>query len=302
MELLIVIMIICLVAAISLPSIVNLMTSGADSHAYGILASQLAVARALAVLSGTYVGVHVQMADEAATGLKNKCYTAIVRLDSDKGAATGGSLNILDDSTKNWTPGQWIGCALKIIRGAETGNVAIITANTPTSISAAVGTPNATSGYRIFGFKMAEGYAPQPMPGNIAFGEISSGKFVSTSTYQNLGGDGLNDGNTDNLGDFTTFTIVFSPKGEVVTRVFDGLPHLPFKSMDPLFGGGGTDALWNYIRATNNYACESGITAITMFDYGKLKPQTAANRIIYLNEWGQFLPFNLYTGKLFPRK
>jgi prepilin-type N-terminal cleavage/methylation domain-containing protein len=84
MEMMIVIGLVGLVAALALPSIVALFNAGADAQAYNLMASQLAAARALAIEKGTYAGVHVQLADALQGSeflrlkLENVCYTALV--------------------------------------------------------------------------------------------------------------------------------------------------------------------------------------------------------------------------------
>lgn len=84
MEMMIVIGLVGLVAALALPSIVALFNAGADAQAYNLMASQLAAARALAIEKGTYAGVHVQLADALLGSeflrpkLDNVCFTALV--------------------------------------------------------------------------------------------------------------------------------------------------------------------------------------------------------------------------------
>ena len=80
-ELIAVIMVMGLVGAIVLPSAMALFAAGAVDQARNVLAGQLAAARALAIQDGTYYGVHVQMADEDATGLSNACFSAIISVD-----------------------------------------------------------------------------------------------------------------------------------------------------------------------------------------------------------------------------
>ncbi len=214
-ELIIVISIIVLVAGIALPGIVSIFTAGADAQAYNAFAGQLSAARAMAIQSGTYAGVHVQLGD--GTGdpdLAKTCYSVVVAYDA--GAAK---------------------------------------------------------------FQKADGYDPVRMPGTMAFGELSS-TFINGSNYQGL----------DNLPDFTTFTVVFSPQGTLVEQV-DG-NNVSFDSSSPLFSG--TSKLWEHATAEG----EPGVTAMTMFDYFELSARTtAADRATYLNEYGQFLPIGRYTGQ-----
>ena len=230
-ELIVTISIIALLAATALPTISGLFNAGADKQAYNIIAAQITAARALAIVEGTYAGVHVQIADR--DELENICYAAVV---------------IYDDST----------------------------------------------GVHPF-------FTPQRIPGNIAFGELRS-PFVDGEDYDEdeLDGDGV--GNNDNLRDFTTFTIVFSPAGQVV-KYIDGAPdgNVYFAS----FYGGIEDALFapdsNNLSNTDLWvvpSAEAGATAITLFDYKTLKVLSADGRADYLDENGQFLVMCLEPWKL----
>jgi prepilin-type N-terminal cleavage/methylation domain-containing protein len=59
-ELMVVIGIILLIAATALPSIIGMLTSGADRQAVNYISSQLTAARAHAIRNNTYAGVHFQ--------------------------------------------------------------------------------------------------------------------------------------------------------------------------------------------------------------------------------------------------
>jgi hypothetical protein len=69
------------------------------------------------------------------------------------GYATSGSTTTLVDSTKNWTPGQWVGYKFRIINGtgAVGGNEIAITANSETTLTYTTQTftPDATTKYMI---------------------------------------------------------------------------------------------------------------------------------------------------------
>lgn len=69
-----------------------------------------------------------------------------------EGWATGGSSTTLDDSTKTWIPGQWIGYKMKVMSGTgfDKGEVAI-SANTATQLTLTTPgfTPDTTTKYRI---------------------------------------------------------------------------------------------------------------------------------------------------------
>lgn len=81
LELTVTIGIIILVATIALPSISRMLSMGADAQAYNLISAQITVARALAVESGDYAGIHVQPASTTATPTKirGKCYSAVIR-------------------------------------------------------------------------------------------------------------------------------------------------------------------------------------------------------------------------------
>jgi len=126
-------------------------------------------------------------------------------------------------------------------------------------------------------FVLAEGFIPQRMPGNMAFGEPTN--------------------NPTDLDDFTSLTVVFSPSGAVVTQVAGA--NIDFNDTDPLFDATDPRRLWD-IGIAND---EQGISALTMFDYVQLRARSgSAQWEAYLNEAGQLIPINVYTGQLFPRR
>lgn len=78
MELLVVIGVIALVAAVVVPSISSVFTAGADAQAFNLMTGQVSAARSEALQNGTFAGLHVQLADATANpNLTGTCYTAI---------------------------------------------------------------------------------------------------------------------------------------------------------------------------------------------------------------------------------
>lgn len=78
MELLVVIGVIALIAAVVVPSISSVFTAGADAQAFNLMTGQVSAARSEAVQSGTFAGLHVQLADATANpSLMGTCYTSI---------------------------------------------------------------------------------------------------------------------------------------------------------------------------------------------------------------------------------
>lgn len=79
LELAVTITVIILVASLALPTITHMMTAGADEQAHNLVTAQLMAARAHAITSGTYAGIHVQLADpDADNAEKDKCYSAVI--------------------------------------------------------------------------------------------------------------------------------------------------------------------------------------------------------------------------------
>lgn len=295
MEIVIVMGIIILIASIAIPSISAMFTAGSDVQAYNLLAGQLAAARAGAVLDGTYWAVHTQMRIADSGDLtKDSCFSAVMKLKLDRGLATGGGSGSLVDGDRTgdelWDNNEWIGAIVEITGGTGSGQWAVVAGSGTNSLTLDNSrkywptSPDGTSAYRIYRFTLADGYAPTRVPGTMAFGKLTD-YYVTGGNYQNL---------TDaNLRDFTSLTIIFSPRGEVVSKIYNKF-LAPFSSGDPLFSG--TTKVWDL----PDY--EDGVSAVTMFDYGKLSAMNNSARATYLNEYGQFLPVNTYTGRLFPRK
>ena len=136
-------------------------------------------------------------------------------------------------------------------------------------------------------FTLAPACMPHRMPGNIAAGRIDSTYATPKGDYKGLGG-------AAGLRGFTTFTIVFAPNGKVVTRV-EG-ENVKFDSTDGLFDG--ATKLWSH-DATGGGSGKPGATAMTIFD---IKKFVVSDRGRYLKTSGMFLPVNLHTGRLLPRK
>ena len=219
-EMLVVITLIVLVLAISLPSIVTAFTAGADTQAYNLMAAMLNSARATAMVEGSYAAVHCQLSDRDEHD--QKTFLAVLRYDETN-----------DD----------------------------------------------------FEFDPADTIAP--LPGKIAFGEISSTFLDSGGDFQSL---------TDaNIEDFTSFSVAFDSDGQVV-KYPNGNSNGVVINDSNLFGSTLSNGqLWN------DPGGEPGVTAMTIFDYSIVEVMNQNDRQDYLDENGQFLPLNLYTGKFFYR-
>jgi len=128
-------------------------------------------------------------------------------------------------------------------------------------------------------FKLMEGFTVTPVPGSIAFGEISDNSVAGTSFNLKQGVEG-----------FTSFSVIFSPQGEVVKTVNGETIQFSSKLA-------GVGQLWSASLANN----EEGVVAITQFDYSELMALPDEKQAEYLDATGQLLPINTYTGRLFAR-
>ncbi len=138
-------------------------------------------------------------------------------------------------------------------------------------------------------FSIPEDIFPHQMPGNMAFGEIAS-PFVAGSAYQATAMD------DNSLDDFTSFTIVFDPSGKLVRRVNDN--PVNFDLLHPAFATGDTQ-IWDPVNVNG----ENGVAAVTIFEYSALKARTdTQKRADFLDESGQFLAVNVYSGQLLSRR
>lgn len=136
-------------------------------------------------------------------------------------------------------------------------------------------------------FTQAPGYVPRALPGSMAVGEAD--KFRTGGNWDQISKDDLD-------GDFTTFSMIFSATGVLVTTVA-GL-NIDFHAdvgYNGLFSGTDTK-LWELPAA------EPGTTALTIFNYAEASLLTPAQRQAYLNESAQYLPVSFYTGMLYLRK
>jgi prepilin-type N-terminal cleavage/methylation domain-containing protein len=131
-------------------------------------------------------------------------------------------------------------------------------------------------------FKPLAEFQPRRLPGGIAFGEVSEDFVSSGGDYTNVDGDA-------GLADFTSFTVVFSPEGVIVNQPLGEPVRLEGNNL--LFGAS-AQAVWSDLPASE----EAGVRAVTYFNYADLKQ--ASDRAEYLNDYGEFICLNPYTGQL----
>jgi prepilin-type N-terminal cleavage/methylation domain-containing protein len=265
-ELLAVMSIMALLAGLILPSILNLFNAGADNQAYNLLTAQMMAARALAIRTSNYTAVHVQLADSNAQ----------------KGRSGDPNPGII--------AGRFFMAIMELKRDPN----------------------SSTSDFMHTRFAKASGYDAVTLPGTYAFGRLTA-NYVNNSNYTGGALDGAASPLADNTG-FTAFTIVFSPSGNVVSNfvtthskgAFDYGQNTMFDNVtsptDQAPSRIWTDPAPDSVDKNGNII-PIGVTALTLFDYVKFcaLPDGSA-RANYLNQYGQFLAINVYTGQMLPRQ
>ena len=143
-------------------------------------------------------------------------------------------------------------------------------------------------------FRLAPGFDIQRLPGGMCLGEVSTAT-VSGSAYIETA--------VSNPDQFTCFSVVFSPSGKVVTGVEGG--NVKFDQNDPTFVADPNTQVWSWTVA-GGAAGEAGASAMTLFEYAQYMARPTGTgtgtRVAYINENGAFLPVNVHTGQLYPRK
>ncbi len=166
-----------------------------------------------------------------------------------------------------------------------------------------MGRPAATSARPNPKFGSEGIIVPYRIPGHVAFGGIAD-RFLTAGGdgYKDNFTDGEGGDLTDDLEDFTSFTIGFSPEGQVITSI-EGAPFA-LDAISPIFGMA-EQAIWE--------ACpepEFGVRAVTYFPYPHLKglPEVdggdpnIVTRTKYLCENAQFLTLSPLTGRVMEAK
>ncbi len=284
LEMMVVIGLIALMASMALPSIVALFNSGADAQAYNLISAQFTAARAKAVMSNTYAGIHVQLADAPFNPLD----TALSPLPREKllhpeleGVCFSGMIVYYP---ANYFAPNTLAC-FDIMPG-------MVPQRVPGSI--------------------AFGYTSQEVTGtnranvqcrlDATIGDDQASPFDTGAA-----------GVAGNITKFTTFSVIFNPLG-AVTRFANGdpihfndqIPNTSNRQSEVFTDAATTDVvrfgskrLWR-LANTDYVQDRYGATAITMFDIAEYA--SASNKVDFLNDNAQLLPLNVHTGQLYERK
>ncbi|MCJ7543472.1 MAG: prepilin-type N-terminal cleavage/methylation domain-containing protein [Phycisphaerae bacterium] len=146
-------------------------------------------------------------------------------------------------------------------------------------------------------FVLAEGFSPQKLPGQMAFGRVEPPFYdPSVESYE------PNQLTGDARWRFTSLTFVFASNGQLV----DG-KTVVFPNDDPnhpAFDASQKDTsrayLWDpNVANDDDPCCNTSVNAAVMFDWGKFISFTSEDdRKLYLEKYGQIIAVNRYTGTL----
>jgi len=263
-ELLVVMGIMVLLIGIALPALTNLMSSSASNQTYELFAGALNRARAIAYSERVYTCVHVQVVNPA-----------YVKLHPDLENTHYMAILVLDDTL----PAGTILDATNDVDGdgKYDGKFFQPRKHSNSQISTKYGT-----------------IEPKALPRGWALGGVDSPWVEENS-------DGITEfveAAATGLDGFTTVTVIFNPDGQVVTSIAG--KGAPMGDDAGLFG---ESALWQLGSGDT-----AGVMVVTIVDYEGLKymeddeeKADVTARLDWLNENGQFLSINVFTGHLFPR-
>ncbi len=271
-ELITVMGLIVLILMIVVPSAATMIRDSGESQSVNILSSNIALARTEALSRSEYVGVHVGLDDRMKDNelVSDRCYAAFV--------------------SGNFTDGNTI--ELRTLNDGD-------------------GDGDGDGGGRAV-------YAPTAFPEPFAFGQLSNTFLNNSATAPfvfNTGdyADSENDYESysaklkrpDILEDFTTFTILFSPQGNIMTEA--AKITYPSGGDGMLFGNNPTAAgtlLWKPPVSDPPEALEDGalhpVLGVTPFNYKTFR--YAPSWKDYLDNNAEFITFNSYTGHSFTRR
>lgn len=267
LEMMVVIALVALMASMALPSVIALFNSGADAQAYNLISAQFTAARARAVVSNTYAGVHMQMAD-ALNGTSDPLRSPddLLRPELD-GVCFSGL--IVYDSERRW---------FDLMPGMA---------------------PQRIPGNVSFG------YASEAISGkdnicrlDATIGDNESSPFTGVS-------DNVRKLTTfsvifNPLGAVTRFAngdpIHFNDQSPDTSR---GQSEIFTDAATTDVVRFGSKRLWR-LANTDYVQDRYGTTAITMFDIADYL--SASNKVGFLAENAQLLPMNVHTGQLYGRR
>lgn len=265
LEMMVVIGLVSMMVAMSLPSVVALFNAGADAQAYNLITAQLTAARAQAVVGNTYSGIHVQLADaplietdsaQSPTLLRPKlagvCFSGMLEYDPNTGAK---SFDLVTAPVR--------------VPGAVVFGYASQAVTPPINVGGQsnVGSLEATLGNS----------SDSPFTGDAG----TLRKFTTFSVIFN------------SAGAVTRFVDGGPVRLNPESRAFSdsAVPPADLVLYD-------SQRLWR-LANTDYVQDRYGVTAMTMFNIAEY--ESADKPLEYLNENAQVLPMNVHTGQLYKR-
>jgi type II secretory pathway pseudopilin PulG len=245
LELIVVVVLLLLVAATVLPTVTDLIASSDNMQAYNILAGQITAARAEAIRNDQYYIVHVQpgngrqMDDD---GMYTDEYSYPDMRETTFSGIMAGRMQATHLAAKGSVSSNGLP---RFADSLQRGNSWAPYLSEYDFYQASASDLAKISSIR---FEDADGYDPKRIPGTVAFGELTAPQFVDDDgTFRNLDGD---PDTTSNFLDFMTFSILFSPQGQLV-------PHLQ-PNFRYVKGWGDTDEMSGYADRNVRFTLEYG--------------------------------------------
>jgi type II secretory pathway pseudopilin PulG len=154
-------------------------------------------------------------------------------------------------------------------------------------------------------FRLADGFEPRRLPGRIGVVDAEELLADSRTHYEEDGTFMFGDLRIRMGHSVFGMTVVFSPDGKAVRRV--NAQPVSIDPLSPVVRAPGEDdtdkpdAVWVY---KHHYSAEDeeGRTTLILVDLAILMEYGNNPRSDILNERGVFLPVNMHTGQLFPRR
>jgi len=264
LEMMVVIGLVSIMVAMSLPSVMALFNAGADAQAYNLVTAQLTASRARAVVDGTYAGIHVQLADAPLIESDTAEFPTLLRPKL-QGVCFSGMLGY-DPNTRSF---DLIAAPTRI-----PGTVAFGYASKAVPASGTTDGLEATLGDK------------DDSPFTGAAGTLS--KFTTFSVIFNP------------VGAVTRFAngeaIRLNPQSKAFSDYGVSAIDLELYGSQRMWRLTAAGSPLNYVQ--DRY----GVTAMTMFDFTEYEAAgNSSKRLSYLNENAQVLPMNVHTGQLFKR-
>jgi hypothetical protein len=241
------------------------------------------------------------------------------------GWATSGTATTLTDTSKNWIPGMFVNCRIRVMSGTGMGNESVITANTTNTVTVASwanATPDATSKYEIldtFGIATSAGTSTTTFTDTAKNWQTN---YLAGKRIRFITGAGFGNEFTINTNTATTLTLASTATFEAVAangtqyviyevpvkgagcfaQVLHSLSDSAKKGRLLFTARGGASAYFDlYDIPTNTYKSllYGGEPAAATLSTGSMYAYDGADRIIFTKDaTGRLYSVNCVTGQI----